>query len=120
MSEDLMIDKKIIQEMAQRLIKTYDPLEIYLFGSYAWGQPTQESDVDWLVIVEDSDLKKYKRSREGYGAMVGLKTPTDIIVYTKEEFQCRVNDVTTLCYKIKKEVKRWYEKSSGLINQGEA
>ena len=29
-------------------------LQIYLFGSYAYGEPQQSSDVDLMVIVENS------------------------------------------------------------------
>ncbi len=31
---------------------------IYLFGSYAWGNPDDESDLDLLVIMKASDEKK--------------------------------------------------------------
>ena len=37
-----MINKNIIKEVTEKLIKTYNPIEIYLFGSYAWGSPDED------------------------------------------------------------------------------
>ena len=104
-----MIDPKIIEEAKNRLVKVYDPLAIYLFGSYAWGTPDEDSDLDFLVVVEESGEIKYKRSVSGHHALFGLMIPKDIIVYTRDEFGDRANDKGTLCYKIKKEGKRIYE-----------
>lgn len=47
-----MINKETIEEVKNRLVKTYNPIAIYLFGSYAWGSPTEDSDLDLLVIIE--------------------------------------------------------------------
>lgn len=98
-----MINKKIIDEVKNRLIKTYDPIAIYLFGSYAWGKPTEDSDLDLLIVVDKSDEKSYKRTIPGYDALFGMGISKDIIVYTKEEFEERANNITTLGYKIKKD-----------------
>ena len=106
-----MISKKLIKEVKDRLIKVYDPLEIYLFGSYAWGSPTEDSDLDFLVIVPHSDVKNYKRSIPASRAMLDLMISKDIIVYTKKEFNKISNDVTTLCFKIKNEGEKLYAKS---------
>lgn len=98
-----MISADTIQEVTDRLVKTYNPLQIYLFGSYAWGHPTEDSDLDLLIVIDKSDIKTYKRSIPGDYALVGMKIPTDILVFTKEEFKRLSNDVTTLCHKIKNE-----------------
>lgn len=96
-----MINKKVIEEVKNRLVKTYDPIEIYLFGSYAWGKPTEDSDLDLLIIVDKSDEKSYKRPIPGYDALFGMEISKDIIIYTKKEFEERSNNITTLGYKIK-------------------
>ncbi len=44
-----MIEKKVIDEVKNRLVNTYNPIAIYLFGSYAWGIPTEDSDLDLLI-----------------------------------------------------------------------
>lgn len=40
-----------IREVAQRIGKEFSPQRIILFGSYAYGNPTPDSDVDLLVIT---------------------------------------------------------------------
>jgi len=98
-----MIKKEIIEEVKNRLVKTYNPVAIYLFGSYAWGTPTEDSDLDLLIVVDKSDEKSYERPRPGYKALRGLDISKDIIVHTKEVFDRRSNEITTLEYKIKKD-----------------
>jgi len=40
-----------IQDFTQRLVTEFSPQQVILFGSYAYGQPTRDSDVDLLVIA---------------------------------------------------------------------
>jgi len=40
-----------IQRLAERIVQEFHPERIILFGSYAYGQPTPDSDVDLLVIL---------------------------------------------------------------------
>ena len=98
-----MVSKEVIEDVKNRLVKTYNPIAIYLFGSYAWGTPTEESDLDLLIVVEKSDEKSFRRPIKGYDALAGLEyISKDIIVQTKDEFEKRSNEKTTLEYKIKK------------------
>ena len=106
-----MINPETIEDIKKRLVATYQPLEIYLFGSYAWGTTTNESDIDLLVVVESSDEKPHKRGKKASYALWDLQVPKDLLVYTKKEFLGRVNDVGTLCYKIKTEGKLLYARS---------
>lgn len=102
--------KETIQIAKDRLIAAYNHLKaIYLFGSFAWGQPDKDSDLDFLIVVNHSKEKKYKRAVKGLRALRGLRIAKDIIVYTKEEFEQISNDTTSLCYKIKKEGIKLYE-----------
>jgi len=102
--EGCMVSKEVIEEIKSRLVKAYDPVEIYLFGSYAWGTPTEDSDLDLLIVVEESEQKTYKRPLIGYKALRGLEgISKDLIVQTKEEFDRISNNVTTLSHKIKRD-----------------
>ena len=42
------IDKKIA-EITDKIVKEFKPEKIILFGSYAWGKPNKDSDIDLLV-----------------------------------------------------------------------
>ena len=106
-----MINKKIIDEVKKRLVKTYNPLAIYIFGSYAWGTPTKDSDLDLLIVVDESNEKTYCRVRSGQRALFGLNISKDMIVFTKEEFEKRSQDTTTLCHKIKNDGELLYARA---------
>ena len=77
-----MISKETVEEVKNRLVKTYNPIAIYLFGSYIWGTPTKESDLDLLIVVDQSDEKSYKRPIIGYRALRGLNISKDLIIQT--------------------------------------
>ena len=96
-----MIKEEIIEEVKKRLVEVYDPIAIYMFGSYAWGCPTEDSDLDLLIVVDKSDEKSYKRPVAGHYALRGLDVSKDLIVKTKEEFEQASGNITTLMYKIK-------------------
>ncbi len=106
-----MVTKKLIQEATECLVQVYDPLEIYVFGSYAWGDPTEESDMDLAVVVEESDQVALKRPISGHLALADLDVPKDIIVYTKHEFDRALKDPSTLATKIKLRGIRVYAKA---------
>jgi predicted nucleotidyltransferase len=46
-----MVDEKSIFELSERIAKGFQPERIILFGSYAYGRPSPDSDVDLLVIL---------------------------------------------------------------------
>lgn len=103
-----MITSETIEEVKSRLVNVYAPLEIYLFGSYVWGEPTEHSDLDLLVIVSHSNEKIHKRSLPASLALIDMKIPKDVLVYTKGEFDRVSSDITTLMHKIKNEGKKIY------------
>jgi len=51
MTESMMIDKEDIVALAERIAHEFEPERIILFGSYAYGAPTEDSDVDLLVVL---------------------------------------------------------------------
>ncbi|MBM4276218.1 MAG: nucleotidyltransferase domain-containing protein [Deltaproteobacteria bacterium] len=46
-----MIDDQTIRDLCRLIVQEFQPDKIILFGSYAFGQPTPDSDVDLLVIL---------------------------------------------------------------------
>lgn len=80
------VDESLLQEVVRRIVESVDPEKIILFGSYAYGEPHEGSDLDILVVM-DSDLPRYKRSVPIYRALAGLLIPKDVLVYTPEEIE---------------------------------
>ena len=46
-----MISREEIQDFVNKVVRRFHPSEVILFGSYAYGQPTEDSDVDLMVIM---------------------------------------------------------------------
>jgi predicted nucleotidyltransferase len=67
-----------IQGYANQIVKLFKPKKIILFGSYAYGQPTADSDVDILVIMP-FDPRKGRKSLE-IRQTVRAEFPLDLLV----------------------------------------
>jgi len=80
-------DDPLLSEIARRLVEAYQPERIYLFGSRARGEVGPDSDYDLLVVVPDDAPPERRRSRRAYQVLWGLKTATDVLVWTKTDFQ---------------------------------
>ncbi|MCL2628512.1 MAG: nucleotidyltransferase domain-containing protein [Oscillospiraceae bacterium] len=69
-------------------------LQIYLFGSYAYGEPEEYSDIDLFIIVEDS-LDPINTTVKINHKLVGKRTtPLDIVVNRKKDFSKAVSENT--------------------------
>lgn len=90
----------LLREMTRRLVEQFQPEQIILFGSHAWGTPTSDSDVDLLVIVTQSDLSDYERAVLGHRCLSGLNVPKDVMVQTRAEFDFFQPVRASLEYKI--------------------
>ncbi|MFB3921179.1 MAG: nucleotidyltransferase domain-containing protein [Terriglobia bacterium] len=55
-----MVNEQSILELSRRIAEAFKPDRIILFGSYAYGNPAPDSDVDLLVVMpfEGKSLRK--------------------------------------------------------------
>lgn len=83
------LDTKKLDEAIRRIAAAMQPEQIYLYGSHAYGQPSEDSDVDLLVILTDSVLPPHRRAVEAYRALRGLLLPAEVKVVTRQEFERR-------------------------------
>ena len=81
-----MIDKQEIEKVATQIGIASDAQSVVLFGSYAKGSVGEDSDVDLLIIAE-SDLPRFKRSRVLYKLFRPYPFAMDLIVYTPQEIE---------------------------------
>lgn len=82
----IAVDEKLMDEIVHRIIKSFSPEKIILFGSRARGEARTDSDIDILVIANSSE-PRYRRSSALYGIMSDILVPMDILVYTPEEVE---------------------------------
>lgn len=74
-----------IQEVTKRIVAALAPVRVVLFGSYAWGEPDSDSDLDLYVIVPDQPEPAYRLARRAYHALHGVHIPVDLVVRTRTE-----------------------------------
>ena len=106
-----------IEEAVSRLAMAYQPLTIYLFGSYAWGEPHAESDLDFMLVLPDNIVPTFELRRKGNRALAGIGCSVDFIFNTPTSFNYQAEHPSSLEYKIKKEGKIVYDTSRTMALQ---
>ena len=81
-----LIASETIEGVAKAIAENFSPEKIILFGSYASGTPTPDSDLDFLVVM-DSDQPRYRRPIPLHLIFSPKPCPMDILVYTPEEIR---------------------------------
>lgn len=79
-----------IEQLANRFVDQLAPLRVYLFGSYADGSYTDDSDFDFYIVVEDDAANIADLTTQAYRAIRRIKTrPVDIVIGTNSRFEER-------------------------------
>lgn len=76
----------ILSNMVEKICGIGSPEKIVLFGSRAREDAKADSDID-LLVIECSDLPRYKRAARYRKAVAGLFVAKDIIVWSPEEIE---------------------------------
>ena len=100
-----------IHRATHKIVKAVNPEKIILFGSFAYGRPTPDSDVDLLVIME-SDLRPHARVIQISEILSPRPFPVDIIVRTPSEVAERVAKRDSFFLEIMTKGKVLYERTS--------
>jgi predicted nucleotidyltransferase len=81
-----MISEKTIQEAVELLRKAANPVSIILFGSYARGDITEESDLDFLVIEKELKARRMETVRLR-DILSPLRIPVDVLVISEKTYK---------------------------------
>lgn len=102
-----MVSTSQIAELSERIVDEFHPRRIVLFGSYAWGNPNPDSDVDLLVIMpfEGKPVTKSVEMR----LKVRPPFPVDLLVRTPEKIRERLAMGDTFIQDILEQGKVLYE-----------
>lgn len=85
-----------LSEAVRLLSEAYRPERIYLFGSWARGDATPDSDLDLAVIVPDDAEPERKGSKLGYETLWRTGASGDILVWTRSRFDACLHLPATL------------------------
>jgi len=105
------LGEKLLKDITRRLVAEFQPEQVILFGSHAWGEPDVGSDVDLMVIVSHSDLSEYERALRGYACLSDLAIAKDVVVKTRSEFDFFRDVRASLEHKVAERGKVLYERS---------
>ncbi len=87
--EDEMPNEEILL-MRDLIVRQLSPVQVYLFGSYAYGTPSHDSDYDFYIVVDDDKTDWHEQTVQAYKAIRPIRTkPVDILVGTKSDFEKR-------------------------------
>jgi len=106
-----------LEKIVQRLVEGLQPEQIILFGSYAYGQPSEGSDLDLLIVVSDSTEPPHRRAQKAYGCVGAVGVPKDLLVLTREEFERQARVITSLARRAKDRGKVLYERRKACRDQ---
>ncbi len=107
-----VIESTILEAMNKRLVEEFDPEQVYLFGSHAWGLPDDDSDVDLLVIVRETDETPSRRAQRAHRCLGGLGIPKDVLVQTRREVDRAMQVRTSLIRHVIENGRLLYERSA--------
>src|SRR4030095_13236840 len=91
---------KQIQNLCDQIVRCFRPERIILFGSYAYGDPSPDSDVDLLVVMQYDGSSREQAAR--IRSILDTPVALDLLVRTPEQISERLamgdfflNDITT-------------------------
>jgi predicted nucleotidyltransferase len=91
------VTEEILAEIVRRIVTTLHPERVILFGSYAYGTPSDHSDVDFLVILE-TDARPADRYLAVSRLIRPRPFPLDFVVKTPDEItQALVKGDSFIC-----------------------
>lgn len=84
----MKVKRQEIRRVCAQIVRLFQPERIVLFGSYAYGRPTTDSDVDLLVVMP-FDGKGFRKASE-IRSRIDAEFPLDLVVRTPEEVSRRL------------------------------
>ena len=85
-----MVTREAIQATCDDIVREFTPLQVILFGSYAYGTPTEGSDVDLLVVM-DIPKSEFRNKAIEIRQRIPHRFSLDLLVRSPEEIASRVS-----------------------------
>lgn len=85
-----MVTQEDIQATCDDIVREFAPLQVILFGSYAYGTPTENSDVDLLVVM-DIPESETRHQASAIWQRIPRRFSMDLLVRSPEEIAYRIS-----------------------------
>lgn len=76
----------VIAEATRLLVEEFQPEQVWLFGSYAWGEPNEDSDLDILMLVRDEEEASIQHIRQARRCLRSIDMAKDVVLQSKASF----------------------------------
>lgn len=104
-----MLSEQQIKSIRDVIVRKYNPEAIYVFGSYATGKASKESDLD-LLVINSSELENDKVGIEISKSLFPRDYSLDLFVLRAEEFQKKIDGGLSFWKNIHRCGKKIYER----------
>ncbi|MBN1362937.1 MAG: nucleotidyltransferase domain-containing protein [Sedimentisphaerales bacterium] len=106
--------EQLIQGMVEAIVQEVGPQRIYLFGSRARGTHGPDSDVDLLVVEDETfgpDRNRWSELKRIRKVLRPFRVPKDILVYSRDEFEKWRDSINHIVAHATREGQLIYERS---------
>jgi predicted nucleotidyltransferase len=84
-----MLSENVYIQQIKENLKELNPYLILLFGSYAYGTPNQDSDIDIFIVLSDNSMPTTFKEKQAlylkvspYTRPIAKQIPVDLLVFT--------------------------------------
>lgn len=103
------VSDRLLTEMVEVIVREVDPQRIYLFGSQARAEATEDSDVDLLVVTREGDGGD--QTQRVWRVLADFPVSKDIILFSLEEFEWRRKGRNNVVARAVREGRLLYERA---------
>jgi predicted nucleotidyltransferase len=101
--------KDVLDEAVRRIVECFQPDRIILFGSFVNGTPTEDSDLDIMIVMPVAGSRRQK-ANEIDMALAERTVPMDLVVVTPEQFEREKNMIGTIVREAARKGRVLYER----------
>ena len=98
-----------IHKIISKIVKEFNPQKVVLFGSYAWGSPKKNSDIDLFIVKDDAKKNTREMAIDIDGMLLPRTFPIDIIVCKPAQVEESLKDKNMFITKIITKGKTLYD-----------
>jgi predicted nucleotidyltransferase len=100
-----------LDEMTRRIVERFHPERIIVFGSYVNGEPTENSDLDILIVMPVEGSRR-RKANEIDLTLADRVVPMDLIVVTPEQFDRQKDMMGTIVREAVRDGRVIYERAA--------